>query len=111
MTDATISMDEFIEQQQAKSFSQILAEQNPPEPGIDVSQWAKQVRAVYEAMKHGRWMTKPEIAFHSGATEHAVSARLSDLNKKGFPHEKRRAGKGLVEYRLAPADYSTASSA
>jgi hypothetical protein len=29
-------------------------------------------------------MTKAAIAFHSGATEHAVSARLSDLAKKGI---------------------------
>jgi predicted transcriptional regulator len=85
------------------SFSAQVAAQNaaecPREPQFKPS--AKSIRAVFNAMKHGRWMTKAEIAYHSGATEHAVSARLSDLKKQGIRSEKRKANDGsLYEYRL-----------
>jgi predicted transcriptional regulator len=87
------------------SFSSIVSKQNeaevPHEPTFKPNQ--KQVKAVYDAMKHGRWMTKGEVAFHSGASEHAVSARLSDLKKLGILSAKRKAKDGgLYEYRLTP---------
>src|SRR5947209_2939724 len=75
----------------------------PTKPATQ-KQWAAQEKAVYEAMRHGGWMTKPAIAFHSGVKEHPISARLSDLKKRGILHERRKAKDGEVyEYRLLAA--------
>lgn len=88
------------------SFSSQVVAQNqaecPPEPTFKPSQ--KQLRAVYEAMKHGRWMTLAEIAFHARAPEASASARIRDLDREfGIPHERRKAKDGgLYQYRLIP---------
>lgn len=81
------------------SFSDIISQQNRLEcPSFKPSQ--KSVKAVWDLLKTGRWYTKPEIHYHTGVTEHAVSARLSDLKRLGFPSEKRKADNGLYRYRL-----------
>ena len=100
--NAQCTIDEIIAADKERpSFSEQIATLNPPEPTKEEERWTKQTRAVFEVMKSGAWMTKPEISHYSGATEHAVSARLSDLKKTGYPSEKRRAAEGLCyQYRL-----------
>lgn len=67
----------------------------------------KQLKAVYEVVKDGRWRTLEQIAREAGYSASAcasVSARLRDLRKvKYCSHcvERRRVGGGLYEYRLA----------
>ncbi len=107
-----VTLDELISQ--SASFSQVVAQQNPsedsPEPGIDTAKWGRQLRAVYEAMRHGGWMTLAEVAFHARCPEASASARIRELAKKGHLHEKRRAKDGgLFEYRLLPATAACAS--
>ncbi len=69
---------------------------------FDFRKMAKQLKAVYGVMKDGRWRTLAEIAFHAGAPEASVSARIRDLERlNGIVHMKRKAKQGsLFEYRL-----------
>lgn len=95
-----VTLDDLL---QEKSFSAIIGAQNRAEvPGIDVSQWSAQLKAVYQVMRDGRWRSLAEIAFQAKAPEASASARIRDLaNLKGIPHERRKAREGkLYEYRI-----------
>ena len=84
------------------AFSQLIRQLNPVEPSFKPSQ--KQLRAVWDAMKHGRWVSLAEIAFASRQPEASCSARIRQLSKDyGIPHQKRQAKDGgLWEYCLSP---------
>ena len=92
---------------EALSYSEVIAKQNPPDPTIDLSQWTGQLKRVFQVMKNGNWMTLGEVSFHARAPEASVSARIRDLKKRGIPHEKRRQGSGLYEYRLVSVIQNT----
>ena len=69
----------------------------------DFTRLNRQAQAVYTYMQNGLWRTLSEISQATGAPEASVSARLRDLRKSrfgGYPVERRRADKGLWEYRL-----------
>lgn len=85
------------------AFSATIMRLNPPEPGIDTSQWGDQLKAVYDVMKDGRWRSLAELAYASGHPEASVSARLRDLRKKGHLVNRRKAKEGkLYEYQVLP---------
>lgn len=93
----------LAEVEKAPTFSTIVSEGNradcPPEPRFEPRQ--KQMKAVYEAMRHCGWMTLAEVAFHAHCPEASASARIRDLsNLQSIPHELRRSGNGLPQYRL-----------
>ena len=77
-------------------------------PIADGDRLARQLKAVFDAMKDGGWRTPAEIEAASGANWASASARLRDLRKQrfgGFTIERRRkaeAERGLHEYRLRP---------
>jgi|SRR5579872_279675 len=72
----------------------------------DGDRLARQLRAVYDAVKDGNWKTPADIEAASGANWASASARLRDLRKARFgcfTIERRRkteAERGLHEYRL-----------
>lgn len=70
----------------------------------DFTRLNRQAQAVYTYMQNGLWRTLSEISQATGAPEASVSARLRDMRKSrmgGYPvHKRRRADKGLWEYRL-----------
>lgn len=74
----------------------------------DFARLNRQQQAVYEAMKHGAWMTLREISDATGAPEASVSARIRDFRKPEMSHlaltvESQRRDdvrRGLWEYRL-----------
>ena len=74
------------------------------EPTKDFTRLNRQAQAVYTYMQNGLWRTLSEISQATGAPEASVSARIRDLKKLrfgGYPvHKRRRADKGLWEYRL-----------
>lgn len=100
-----ISIDDMISA--SGSFSNHAAKANamdaPPEPVVDpTAKWGRQLEAVYEAIRHGGWMTLGEVAHFADCPEASGAARIRELDrKKGMPHQKRREGNGLVQYRLA----------
>lgn len=62
-----------------------------------------QLYKVAKFMQDGAWRTLDSIAFHTGAPEASVSARLRDLRKPKFGShiiERRYVTKGLFEYRM-----------
>jgi hypothetical protein len=69
----------------------------------DRERLSKQLYAVLDVMKDGRWRTLPEIAQVTESPEASVSARLRDLRKPRFgAHtvEREYVRKGLFQYRL-----------
>lgn len=70
----------------------------------DGERLTKQIDRVEWYMKDGKWRTLREIATVVGGSESSVSARLRDLRKERFGSrnvERRYAGNGIWEYRLA----------
>lgn len=64
---------------------------------------SRQLYAVLELMKDGKWRTLPEIAAKTNNPEASISARLRDLRKLRFgAHtvEREYVTKGLFRYRL-----------
>ncbi len=89
-----------------RSFSQAIAERNPPEP-FDTSEWAAQKRRVYDVMKCGKRFTLEQIQQRIKVTfgvkdpEPSISAQIRHLdNQNGIPHGKERVGGGLTVYWL-----------
>ena len=81
------------------AFSQLIRQLNPVEPSFKPS--SKQLQAVWNVMKAGRWKTLAEVSFSSGHPEASCSARIRQLYAEfGIGHEKRRSDNGLIEYRL-----------
>lgn len=74
------------------------------EPKKDYRRLKRQLDAVYELMKDGRWRTLAQIQAVVAGSEAAISARLRDLRKEqhgGFDVQRRRMmGGGLFEYCL-----------
>jgi hypothetical protein len=70
---------------------------------------ARQIMAVYDVMKDGRFRTLAEIANAAKPSEASASARIRDLKKRGIQHEKRRSGPGLfgVPDQIRPWSVST----
>ena len=83
------------------NFSQRVLEFKPS-GNVNTDDQAPVIKAVYDVMKSGRWMTLAEIAFASGYPEASVSARIRDLHrlmKLAYQKKKSKDGK-LYEYRL-----------
>lgn len=73
------------------------------DPERDFGRLANQHRAVWNAMRDGRWRTLAEIAAETGSPEASVSARLRDFRKERFGGqrvERRRRTAGTWEYRV-----------
>lgn len=73
------------------------------DPSKDRQRLNKQAQDVYNLMADGEWRSLAQISARVCHPEASVSARLRDLRKVrfgGFAVERRRAGKGLYEYRL-----------
>lgn len=76
-------------------------------PGLDGDRLGRQVRAVFDLMKDGRWRTLQEVSDAVSAPAPSVSARLRDLRKPkfgGWNVARRRRGnprEGLFEYQLS----------
>lgn len=67
----------------------------------DRKRLCEQGRKVYELMKDGRWRDKRDIAAQTGATEHSISARFSDMKALGMGYTERKYLKnGIYLYRL-----------
>lgn len=69
----------------------------------DCARLSKQLLAVINVMKDGRWRTLPELAHATESPEASVSARLRDLRKPrfgGHTVERQYVRKGLFQYRL-----------
>ena len=74
------------------------------DPERDGERLHKQLKAVRVALSDHEWHTLYALSIITGAPEASVSARLRDLRKaKNGSHtvERRYAGDGLWEYRLA----------
>jgi len=73
------------------------------EPSLDKPRLNKQLQAVFDVVKSGRWMSLSEISARTSFPEASVSARLRDLRKERFGAytvERRRVDGGLFEYRV-----------
>jgi len=75
-------------------------------PEHDNARLTGQILRVFEAMRHGRWMTLAELEAITEDPQASISAQVRNLRKKRFgAHtvEKRPRGdrsRGLFEYRL-----------
>lgn len=77
--------------------------------GPDVAPWdeerlGRQLRAVWDCVRSGEWVTLAEVARATGAPEASVSARLRDLRRYGWTVERARAAEegGTWRYRVKP---------
>ena len=62
-----------------------------------------QMKKVYDVVKNGEWITLRNLSDAVAAPEASVSARLRDFRKPNYGAltvERRRADKGIYEYRL-----------
>lgn len=69
----------------------------------DTNRLSKQLYAVLDLMKDGRWRTLPQIASHTNSPEASISARLRDLRKPrfgGHTVEREYVSRGTFQYRL-----------
>tara|TARA_R110000824_G_scaffold6321_6_gene29286 strand:+ start:3922 stop:4326 length:405 start_codon:yes stop_codon:yes gene_type:complete len=75
---------------------------------LDGPRLNRQARAVFDAMRSGRWLTLRQISHATGAPEASCSARLRDFRKTEFGRyevqRRRLKGQGLNEYRLVAAE-------
>jgi len=75
-------------------------------PEHDQARLTGQILRVFEAMRHGRWMTLAELEAATDDPQASLSAQLRNLRKPRFGSytvEKRPRGDrshGLFEYRL-----------
>jgi hypothetical protein len=73
------------------------------DPARDKERLSKQLYAVLDVMKDGRWRTLPQLAEATDSPEASVSARLRDLRKPKFgAHtvERQYVSQGVFQYRL-----------
>lgn len=68
----------------------------------DTERLGDQLKAVFEFVKTGEWVTLRQIAAHVGAPEASVSARLRDIRRLGFTVEREYVLRGLHRYRVLP---------
>lgn len=61
-----------------------------------------QLRAVFEFVKSGDWVTLRQISAAVGAPEASCSARLRDIRRLGFTVEREYVLRGLHRYRVLP---------
>ena len=73
------------------------------DPDRDRERLSRQLYAVLDVMKDGKWRTLPDLANATQSPEASVSARLRDLRKPRFGShivERQYLRKGLFQYRL-----------
>lgn len=73
------------------------------EPKRDGKRLNKQLTAVFELMRDGKWRTLEQISQVTKAPLQSASARLRDLTKQKFGQhtkERRFVADGLFEYRI-----------
>lgn len=73
------------------------------DPDRDRERLSRQLYAVLDVMKDGKWRTLPDLASATQSPEASVSARLRDLRKPRFGShivERQYLRKGLFQYRL-----------
>ena len=69
----------------------------------DKGRLRRQQERIEQYMKNSEWRTLKEISEATGASEHAISARLSDAVTSGrWRKEKRRMPNNVWLYRLLP---------
>lgn len=63
---------------------------------------ASDCEKLRRAMRPGRWYTKERLHELTGISTHAISARLSDLRKRGVGTEKKRVSgsRRMYLYRI-----------
>ena len=69
----------------------------------DGKRLTRQLEAVWEVVKDGRWYSPFELEVAVGVSWASVSARLRDLRKKrygGHEVQRRRVAGGLFQYRV-----------
>lgn len=77
------------------------------DPRRDADRLNKQMRAVWDLMKDGKWRTPVNMEYEIGAPWASISARLRDFRKPkfgGLEVEKRYVNFGIWEYRLVLGD-------
>lgn len=70
---------------------------------FDYERLNAQMKKVYDVVKNGDWITLRNLSDAVAAPEASVSARLRDFRKPNYGAltvERRRADKGIYEYRL-----------
>lgn len=67
---------------------------------FDYERLNRQSKAVWTAMRDGKWRSLEEIAVMAAAREASASARIRDLRKAGLTVERKRVEGGLYHYRV-----------